>query len=118
MDTGTGKTYTICLSLLRLLEIERRQDNYDQRIFFLTAMTHAAIEAMLNKLSFLMDCYRTIASLPTEWLDEVSVERVVKGNEHAGPGHTHLVYIYAGTLYQVRVFCSYRKLFSCKVLVV
>jgi len=103
LDIGTGKTYTICLSLLRLLELERRQDNYDQRIFFMTAMTHAAIEAMLNKLSFLMDCYRTIASLPTEWLDDVSVERVVKGNEHAGPGHTHLVYIYAGTLYQVRI---------------
>jgi hypothetical protein len=87
--------------LLRLLEVERRQDNFDQRIIFLTAMTHAAIEAMLNKLAFLIDCYRTIASLPTEWLDDVKVERVLKGNDHAPPSHIHLVYIYAGTLYQV-----------------
>ncbi|KAF5355004.1 hypothetical protein D9756_005484 [Leucocoprinus leucothites] len=107
---GTGKTYTICLSLLRLLEVERRQDNFDQRVIFLTAMTHAAIEAMLTKLSFLMDCYRTIASLPTEWLDDVKVERVIKGNEHAGPGHTHLVYIYAGTLYQLYNFTKNRNL--------
>lgn len=65
---------------------------------------------MLNKLSFLMDCYRTIASLPTEWLDDVSVERVIKGSEHAGPGHTYLVYIYAGTLYQLRSFARNRRL--------
>lgn len=65
-------------------------------------MTHAAIEALLNKLSFLMGCYRAITSLPTQWLDDVRVERVIKGNDHAGPSHTHLVHIYAGTLYQVR----------------
>jgi len=86
-----------------MLKLERRQDNYDQRIFFVTAMTHAAIEAMLNKLSFLMDCYQTIASLPTKCLDDTSVEHVVKRNEHVGLGHIHLEYIYARTLYQVRV---------------
>lgn len=57
-----------------------------------------------------MDCYRTIASLPTEWLDDVSVERVIKGSEHAGPGHTYLVYIYAGTLYQLHSFARNRRL--------
>lgn len=72
---------------------------------------------MLNKLSFLMDCYRTIASLPTEWLDDVSVELVIKGSEHAGPGHTYLVYIYAGTLYQVRVSYICREPVSCNALV-
>lgn len=84
--------------------MERRLDNYDQRIIFLTAMTHAAIDAMRAKLLFLMECYRTIASLPTEWLNDVKVEHILKGSDHAGPSHTHLVHIYAGTLYQVSRF--------------
>lgn len=74
-------------------------------------MTHAAIDAMRTKLLFLMGCYRTIASLPTEWLNDVQVEHVLKGSEHAGPSHTHLVHIYAGTLYQVSQ-CQYPVDFS------
>lgn len=63
---GTGKTHTIALSLLRLLDAQQHANPGDRRIVFITAMTHAAIQACLTKLSRLVDCYRSIPALPTE----------------------------------------------------
>jgi hypothetical protein len=49
-----------------------------------------------------MDTYRSIDSLPNQWLDDVKVEVVPRGSDHAAPQSTgSLVQIYAGTIYQV-----------------
>lgn len=99
---GTGKTYTISLSLLRLIEVEGRYSGPRRRIIFITAITHAAIEACRSKLVRLMDAYRSIESLPHKWLDEVKVEVVSRGSDHPGPSRSdNGIYIYAGTLFQV-----------------
>ena len=74
-------------------------------VVFLTAMTHAAIDACLSKLSQLIDRYREIPDLSAAWLDRIKVEHVVKGNDHAPPV-PGLNYVYAGTVYQV---CGKRR---------
>ncbi|KAJ7686577.1 hypothetical protein B0H17DRAFT_1204242 [Mycena rosella] len=98
---GTGKTYTIALALLRLLEVQHRLGDTKRKIIFITAMTHAAIEAVLHKLSYLKDCYSSIDSLPLEWLANVQIEHVLKGNDHALPSKasSSASLLYAGTLY-------------------
>ncbi|KAF8070719.1 hypothetical protein FPV67DRAFT_1624405 [Lyophyllum atratum] len=102
---GTGKTYTIALSLLRLLDVQYRHAERGRKIIFITAMTHAAIDACRKKLIHLMGCYRAIDSLPTEWLNRVSVEQVLKGNEHPAPSSSDSsAYVYAGTTYQLYNF--------------
>ena len=82
---GTGKTYTISLSLLRLLEVQRRRGDNRTKIIFITAITHAAIEACRTKLLKLMDAYRSIDSYPTAWLRDIKVEVVTKGSGHSPP---------------------------------
>lgn len=101
--TGTGKTYTISLSLLRLIEVERRLYGAQPKVIFVTAITHAAIEACRSKLVWLMDTYRSIASLPIEWLTDTIIEVVSSGINHSPPRKTgHTIHIYMGTIYQVR----------------
>jgi hypothetical protein len=74
-----------------------------RRIIFLTAMTHAAIQACLDKLTQLMQQYRQIPNVPSAWLDRVHTEHVVQGTQHRGPeSNLQDAYIYAGTVYQVR----------------
>ncbi|KAJ6593411.1 P-loop containing nucleoside triphosphate hydrolase protein [Mycena capillaripes] len=82
-------------------------------------MTHAAIEAVLNKLSHLKDCYTSIDSLPTEWLDNVKVEHVLKGHDHAAPSKSDpsASLLYAGTVYQLYNF-SKRHSFEVDVCVI
>lgn len=65
-------------------------------------MTHAAITACLNKLSQLIECYRAIESLPTEWLDNLDIQHVLKASDHAAPRSNAVAAIYAGTVFQVR----------------
>ncbi|KAF8911535.1 hypothetical protein CPB84DRAFT_1722843 [Gymnopilus junonius] len=102
---GTGKTYTISLSLLRLIAVERRHHGPQPKIIFITAITHAAIEACRGKLVRLMDAYRSIASLPKSWLDDVHIRIVSKGNDYPPPPRTgSAVHIYAGTIYQLYNF--------------
>ncbi|KAJ3499450.1 hypothetical protein NLJ89_g10100 [Agrocybe chaxingu] len=102
---GTGKTYTISLSLLRLIEVERRRWGPRSKIVFITAITHAAIEACRSKLVRLMDAYRSIDSLPNKWLEDVTIEVVSRGNDHPAPRKAGtLVQIYAGTIYQLSNF--------------
>jgi hypothetical protein len=71
-------------------------------IVFVTAMTHAAIEAVLKKLDYLIQCYRSIDSLPSKWLEQVSIEHVTNGNEHPAPSASQTFSLYAGTIFQVR----------------
>ncbi|KAJ7772068.1 hypothetical protein DFH07DRAFT_214825 [Mycena maculata] len=103
---GTGKTYTIALALLRLLEVQHRLGDTKRKIIFITAMTHAAIEAVLSKLSYLKNCYSSIDSLPIEWLANVKIEHVLKGNDHTAPSKSNpsASLLYAGTVYQLYNF--------------
>ncbi|KDR75650.1 hypothetical protein GALMADRAFT_248246 [Galerina marginata CBS 339.88] len=110
---GTGKTYTISLSLLRLIEVERRHYGPKPKVVFITAVTHAAIEACKSKLLRLMDAYRSVDSLPNKWLSDVKVEVVSRGNDHPAPSRTgSAVQIYAGTIYQL---CNFTKRHSMEV---
>jgi len=68
-------------------------------------MTHAAIDACLRKITYLVGCYRAIDSMPAQWLDNFKVEHVLKGNEHPAPPNagSSAKLLYAGTVYQVRI---------------
>ncbi|KAG7091140.1 hypothetical protein E1B28_010194 [Marasmius oreades] len=107
---GTGKTHTVALSLLRLLNVQHNLGERRRNIVFITAMTHAAIEAILNKLSYLTKCYRSIDSLPTEWLDGIKVEHVLKGNDHPWKAESSGSVVYAGTVYQLYNLCKKQAL--------
>lgn len=74
--------------------------NAECQMVFLTAMTHAAIDACLTKIAQLMDRYREIPNLSTAWLDKIKIEHVSKGNDHSPPA-PGFHYVYAGTVYQV-----------------
>lgn len=107
---GTGKTYTLALSLLRLIDVERRLKNRERIVVYLSCVTHAAIEACLKKLQFLMGCIQRIESYEKGWLNRLRVEHVLKGGEHPGPskqGGEDETIIYAGTVYQVLFFELY-----------
>lgn len=93
--------HTIALSRLRLLDVLSRVEDDVHQIILLTAMTHAAIDACLAKLSHLVEKYHEIPDLPTAWLDNVKIEHVLKGNDHAPPKpESHYIYT-AGTVYRV-----------------
>jgi hypothetical protein len=65
-------------------------------------MTHAAIQACLDKLTYLTDCYHKIEGLPVAWLANVKIERVMEGSKHPAPtDNSRYTYIFAGTVYQV-----------------
>ncbi|KAJ3833831.1 hypothetical protein F5878DRAFT_387710 [Lentinula raphanica] len=102
---GTGKTHTIALSLLRLFSVYAHAPNQvlSPRVVFVTAMTHAAIDAVLKKLTYLIQCYQSIDSLPNVWLNNLSIEHVTNGNDHAAPSDSSVFSLYAGTIFQVSV---------------
>jgi hypothetical protein len=102
---GTGKTYTLALSLLRVLDVRWRLDQSKRTVILLTAMTHAAIRACLSKLNKLVECYKSIDGLPTPWLQTLQIEHVLKASTHPGPNTRRSnSYIYAGTVFQVSMF--------------
>ncbi|KAK7036431.1 hypothetical protein VNI00_011628 [Paramarasmius palmivorus] len=106
---GTGKTHTIALSLLRLFNVQHNLGDHGSKVVFITAMTHAAIEAILSKLAYLMNCYRSIDSYPLQWLDRVKIEHVLRGNEQPHPRtlmKSSGLLVYAGTVYQLYNFCK------------
>ncbi|KAL5512604.1 hypothetical protein ACEPAG_3257 [Sanghuangporus baumii] len=106
---GTGKTYTISLSLLRLIQIKSADDNPRRLIIFVTAMTHAAIDACASKLNTLMLNYQSLPGLDTSWMRNVSLERVMSGAKHPIPDGEK-TYIFAGTVYQLYSYCKRIKL--------
>jgi len=72
-------------------------------------MTHAAIQACLDKLAYLIECYHRIEGLSVAWLDRIKVEHVIQGNNHPPPAiNRQQAYIYAGTVYQVRLIMLIR----------
>jgi hypothetical protein len=112
---GTGKTHTIALSLLRLLDVRRRSGIREQTVVFITAMTHAAIQACLRKLRYLMHCVHAVDSVHTleHWIDNVTVENVLKGKTHDPPKDMERTYVYAGTVFQV---CYQSPLYQARAL--
>ncbi|KAF9012543.1 hypothetical protein BDQ17DRAFT_1344125 [Cyathus striatus] len=108
---GTGKTHTVALSLMRLLEVEHKLRINDTKIVFITAMTHAAIAACQSKLERLIECYKQIEALPAVWLDRVRIEEVRQGNDHPAPSsNASHIHIYTGTIYQLYNFTRKRSL--------
>ena len=101
---GTGKTYTISLSLLRLLQVRSMSGNDTRYVIFLTAMTHAAIDAVATKLRALMSSYRECGrfGMNLDWLNRINLERVFQGSTHPAPSKDE-TYIFAGTVFQVRL---------------
>jgi len=58
-----------------------------------------------------MDAYRSIDSLPTQWLRDVKVEAVTRGQSHPPPQREgSSIQIYLGTIYQVSLILSAKKL--------
>lgn len=102
---GTGKTYTLALSTLRMIEVLGAKATQLCPIILVTAMTHAAIEAIFGKINSLIDHYRALKERDASWLDTISLERVFSGATHSAP-KTNKVYIYAGTTYQLFKFCE------------
>ena len=95
---GTGKTHTLALSLLYLLEILYLID--DQKVMvWITAVTNAAIEMFVSKFEFLCDRVRAIPNLQKEWLDEVKVLRLTAGAKPDLPKSRFV--IAAGTVWQL-----------------
>ena len=88
-----------------MFDVQHRMQSSSYKVVFLTAMTHAAIDACLTKLSQLINRYREIPDLPTAWLGRLNIEHVLKGNDHDAP-RTDGYYIYAGTVYQVCANCD------------
>jgi hypothetical protein len=95
---GTGKTHTLALSILYLLEI-LYLNSKEKVVVWMTAVTNAAIEMFVSKLEFLRARIRAIPSLNKEWLDDFSVVRLTSGTKPEIP-QTRLV-VMAGTVWQL-----------------
>ena len=95
---GTGKTHTLALSVLYLLEI-LYLNTRDKVVVWMTAVTNAAIEMFVNKFEFLRDRIRAIPNLNKEWLDELRILRLISGAKPELP-KTRLI-VAAGTVWQL-----------------
>ncbi|CAK5281681.1 unnamed protein product [Mycena citricolor] len=105
---GTGKTYTIALALLRLLQVQYECGEREGQVIFVTAMTHAAINAVLAKLYHLKTCYKSIDALDIKWLGLIQIEHVLNGHDHSFSKKTGMR-IFAGTVWQVCRPCETEK---------
>jgi len=95
---GTGKTHTLALSVLYLLEILYLNSN-DRVVVWMTAVTNAAIEMFVKKFEFLRDRIRAIPNLDKRWLDALSIVRLTAGTKPDIPP-TRLT-LMAGTVWQL-----------------
>ena len=77
------------------------------RTVLVTAMTHAAIDCLIDKLHTLTGHYQAVGDLATTWLASVIVERVRIGTDHPRAKEDNgKIHIYAGTTYQLYKFCD------------
>lgn len=95
---GTGKTHTLALSLLYLLEILYFHDDR-KVVVWTTAVTNAAIDTFVNKFEFLCDQIRAIQNLRKDWLEEIKVVRLTPGAKVGLPRSRFV--IAAGTVWQL-----------------
>ncbi|KDR81136.1 hypothetical protein GALMADRAFT_60662 [Galerina marginata CBS 339.88] len=98
---GTGKTHTICLSILRLLETQYHYEGPRRKIIFITGVTTMAIESCQIKLCSLVERYKIANRSVSTWLKEITIEFLNNGYNHPLPLNDSRSYIYAGTIYQV-----------------
>jgi AAA domain len=110
---GTGKTHTLALSMLYLLEILYL--NSENVVVWMTAVTNAAIEMFLSKFQFLLERIRAIPNLDSEWLDKLTVLRVTAGAKTPPP--TGRLTLAAGTVWQLWNW-NEKKSHSVNVLVI
>jgi AAA domain len=96
---GTGKTHTLALSILYLLEIMYLHTQ-GTVIVWMTAVTNAAIHQFLRKFEMLMDKIRAIPHLQKDWLDEVSIVHLTSGKQSVVPPPGRLRVV-AGTVWQL-----------------
>jgi hypothetical protein len=78
-------------------------------IILVTAMTHAAIEAITSKMKTLIGHYKALQGRNNAWLDHIRLERVYQGGTHPGPTGRK-IFVYAGTTFQLYKFCEKFKL--------
>jgi len=95
---GTGKTHTLALSILYLLEILYLNTS-EKVMVCMTAVTNAAIEMFVSKFEFLRDRIKAIPDLETSWLDELRIVRLAAGTRSEMP-KTRLT-LAAGTVWQL-----------------
>lgn len=84
------------------MEIRFRCKAANRHIIFVSALTHAAIDACISKLKQLMHHYESISAWPLTWLKELRLEHVKAGATHSLPDDGR-DYIYAGTVFQVSI---------------
>ncbi|KAJ1561227.1 hypothetical protein HK096_005510, partial [Nowakowskiella sp. JEL0078] len=69
---GHGKTHTLALSVLRLIEIAARRNPDSTCCILITAFTHAAIDTFSRKFQSLLDAMRAIKDMQSgEWRSDV-----------------------------------------------
>ncbi len=95
---GSGKTHTLALSMVHLLEILYRTTT-DKVVVWMTAVTNAAIDIFLSKFRFLCDRVRSIPHLSAEWLDALTIRRIDGRNNHSFPQSR--LSLAAGTVWQL-----------------
>ncbi|PPQ76301.1 hypothetical protein CVT26_009729 [Gymnopilus dilepis] len=99
---GTGKTHTIALSLLRLLEVEHPKWGNSQYTIIITAVTHTAILECHNKLTSLIQGYRSSRSSGLDWIEDIDIQ-VIDGLINRSANSRRRARIWLGTIYQVSV---------------
>jgi AAA domain len=95
---GTGKTHTLALAALYLLEI-LYVTTKDNVVVWMTAVTNAAINTFIKKFQFLKDRIQSIPNIDKSWLKELQVNKLDPGSKHA-LGRKRLTLI-AGTVWQL-----------------
>jgi len=95
--SGTGKTHTLALSILHLLEI-LHLNTLEKVAVCMTAVTNAAVEMFVSKIEFLRDRNKAIPDLNTAWLDELGIVRLTAGGSSGMP-KTRLT-LAVGTVWQ------------------
>ncbi|KAJ3122974.1 hypothetical protein HK098_002310 [Nowakowskiella sp. JEL0407] len=95
---GHGKTHTLALSVLRLIEISFRKDSKVPYRVLVTAFTHAAINTFVAKLKKLLDAIRSIENMKSgEWRNDISIVKL-KDNDRDGTGKYEIV---CGTVWSI-----------------
>ena len=90
-----------------MIEVLGLQASKQCPVILVTAMTHAAIEAILGKIQSLIEKYLELKERDSSWLDSIDLQRVRSGLTHKSPTFDgDKVYIFAGTTFQLYSFCN------------
>ncbi|KAJ3049779.1 hypothetical protein HK097_009221 [Rhizophlyctis rosea] len=108
---GHGKTHTLALSTLRLMELSGRRRTPTSCRILMTACTHAAIDTFVNKLSFLLQRVRKIENMERgTWRDQVEVHRLTSDQTSApSPASLSNLCVVAGTVWSIYRYMENHK---------